>query len=193
VYSEKTDNSCNTPKCLINKLPLGINKITLSCNHTFNYTALYKEIYNIKYKYPRTRKLQRNEIRCPYCRKVHQNILPYIPEEVLEKIVGINWPPKYALMPSICKHILKSGNRKGESCLKPCLAGIPLDLCTRHKKMHQAAANKLSIPLCHVLLKSGKRKGELCGAKCKQNNMCLRHYKQTPEGLLNEYSAIVIV
>ena len=190
VYCDNTDKNIesadlNMPKCLINKLPLGINKITLPCSHAFNYSALYKEVYNSKYKQPisRMNRLQRNEIRCPYCRKVHQYILPYIPSEVPDKKIGVNWPAKYALLPSTCKHTFKSGNKKGQQCLKPCLSGESIDLCPRHKKIHEAAAHKASVPRCLVILKNGKRVGQPCGAKCTTNGMCLRHYKKSMNSL----------
>ena len=38
-----SDNNLNNT-CLITNEPLGKNKITLPCNHSFNYLPLYKEV-----------------------------------------------------------------------------------------------------------------------------------------------------
>ena len=182
AYSNNIEKSIETPKCLIDKLPLGDNKITLTCNHSFNYLALYTELYNLKYKTTYKHRLRRNEIKCPYCRKIHSYIMPYIPEEMIDKTIGVNWPPKYALMPSTCKYIYKSGKCKGEACFKPCLFGKIIDMCSKHNKLYKISTNVLT-EHCQVLLKSGKRIGQPCGAivkTCNTNNQCLRHYKKPP-------------
>jgi len=68
--------------CLLSKEPLGINSITLPCGHKFNYISLCKEIACLKYPcktYTRTINLTREQICCPYCRKVFDKLLPKIP------------------------------------------------------------------------------------------------------------------
>ena len=85
--------------CLISKQPLTNNHIKLPCNHTFNYNSLFKEIIlQKKIKNPQEIiKLKPNQIKCPYCRNIINNILPYIPNEQIEKISGVNSPRKYCM------------------------------------------------------------------------------------------------
>ena len=64
--------------CLISNEKLGKYKITLPCNHSFNYVALYNEILNQKNNWIKikhishleTQKLGSYQIKCPYCRKI---------------------------------------------------------------------------------------------------------------------------
>ena len=68
--------------CLLSKEPLGLNHITMPCGHKFNYISLCKEIASLKYPcrtYTRTINLTREQICCPYCRKVFDKLLPKIP------------------------------------------------------------------------------------------------------------------
>ena len=68
--------------CLLSKESLGQNHIVLPCGHKFNYQPLCKEIANLKYPcktYSRQICLNRNQICCPYCRKVFDKLLPKIP------------------------------------------------------------------------------------------------------------------
>lgn len=90
--------------CQITGLPLNDTKVILDCNHHFNYDALYKEIYTQKfihksYDFNLLSKNAKDMIRksgldyfikCPYCRNVQLNILPYNEELGLKKVYGIN-------------------------------------------------------------------------------------------------------
>jgi len=67
--------------CLISKLPLTDNFVKLVCGHKFNYIPLYNDIVNHKLKFNNMEAtqghLRSNQIRCPYCRKVQNGLLPY--------------------------------------------------------------------------------------------------------------------
>ena len=90
--------------CQISGVPLTDKYVTLECNHKFNYTALYKEIYKQKFVFKTynpnllTKKDQlkiRNSkidyfIKCPYCRNIQFTLLPYYEEVGLQEIYGIN-------------------------------------------------------------------------------------------------------
>ena len=68
--------------CLLSKEPLGLNHISMPCGHKFNYISLCNEIACLKYPcktYARTINLTREQICCPYCRKVFDKLLPKIP------------------------------------------------------------------------------------------------------------------
>ena len=67
--------------CLISKLPLTDRFVKLVCGHKFNYIPLYNDIVNHKLKFNNMEAnqghLRSNQIRCPYCRKVQNGLLPY--------------------------------------------------------------------------------------------------------------------
>jgi hypothetical protein len=78
-------------KCLITGELLTENCIKLDCTHTFNYDAIFNDIYNHKRLYNNMEKksLKSDEIRCPYCRNIQQKLLPWI--EGTKKIHGVNF------------------------------------------------------------------------------------------------------
>jgi len=165
---DSTETNNNEKKCLISNKNLEKNAITLKCNHCFNYEALLKEV--IKQKTPNRLEIQRLkkfQMKCPYCRHVHDHILPY--RSIDKQIVGVNWPPKYAFQPHNCVAILKSGKRKGSACNHPCFE----QLCKKHKKYNNNAI--MSHDLCTAILKSGVNKGKRCSYKSKKDGRCGLH------------------
>ena len=90
--------------CQITGIKLTDKHVILECKHHFNYDALYKEIYNQKYKFKtyniQTLTQQDKQkykdsgldyyIKCPYCRNIQFTILPYYEEIGLKEIYGIN-------------------------------------------------------------------------------------------------------
>lgn len=90
--------------CLISGLPLTNNMVCLECKHKFNYEPLYKEICKQKLVYKtytidtltKQLALKFKEscldyfIKCPYCRNIQFNILPYYEDLGYEKIYGVN-------------------------------------------------------------------------------------------------------
>jgi hypothetical protein len=81
--------------CLITNLPLNNNFFKMDCGHKFNYVPLYLDIKNHKQKFNgmegNSSRLNKNEIRCPYCRNRHKGVLPYYEELGLPKIDGVNF------------------------------------------------------------------------------------------------------
>lgn len=133
--SDEEDNTDN--RCKITDSVLQDNSIELSCGHKFNYIPLYNEIkyqktnkYSITYDYTR---LGIDQLKCPYCREITNNILPYFNyysrESGIELIRGVNHPAKYSLKIHGCDHRLKTTGLKcnASACKTP--DGI---LCNRH-------------------------------------------------------------
>lgn len=102
---EVIDASADVNLCQITGLPLTDKFVTLECNHKFNYTSLYKDIYNQKFVFKSytcstlsdTDKEKFKDaktdyfIKCPYCRNIQFTLLPYYPEMFgIEKRYGIN-------------------------------------------------------------------------------------------------------
>ena len=134
VAKTEVDNRC---KITDNKLE--DNFIELSCGHKFNYIPLYNEIkyqktnkYSISYDYT---KLCINQIKCPYCRTITNNLLPYFnryKEYNIEMIRGVNTPSKYSLKINSCQHKLKSSDKFCNNSACRSKHGI---LCNKHYTM----------------------------------------------------------
>jgi hypothetical protein len=90
IYNDDDNNLC-----LITNQPLVENFIKMECGHKFNYLPLFNDIKNHKQKFNgmegSSSKLNMNQIRCPYCRKIQIGILPYYEDMELGKIVGVNY------------------------------------------------------------------------------------------------------
>ena len=190
--------------CLITKEKLEPNHITLSCNHKFNYVALYHEVVNQKNKlnnmYEIT-KLLSNQIKCQYCRITTNKLLPYIPYPSVRIVKNVNSyitsshnsNPEYFLYAPKCSH-------GGAETQNPCQKyGVYYEtenvlLCPQHYKMFltkQKPGNKKTSKEiaevvndaeegCCAILKSGKNVGRKCGTRCMEGEKmkyCKKHYK----------------
>jgi hypothetical protein len=106
----KKDSVDNEETCLITKQLLTKSHIKLPCGHTFNYMPLYNELYKQKQKNPfEICNLNVNQLKCPYCRKVFDTILPYIQSECIIKTHGVNYPFKFCMKNTVeCEWIKKT-------------------------------------------------------------------------------------
>ena len=106
-------------ECLITLEPLEDNYILLPCGHCFNYEPMYYEL-----AYQKTQKildnyhLKINEIKCPYCRSVSSQILPYFKHYNLKLISGVNMPSKYSMKIYTCEYINRNNKVCGGSACK---------------------------------------------------------------------------
>ncbi len=173
--TQQINSSIKNNKCLISGEVLDNTKVTLMCNHSFNYTHIFNEIFMQKYKpsIKEIQKLKRHQLKCPYCRNIQDYILP--PLNGFDNILYINHPLSMVMMKNTCSYKFKTGKRKNLECKKPCLQ----EYCIQHTKTLQNRNNKLKISksciLCDSIINSGKRKGEICGVKAKYNTKCGRH------------------
>jgi hypothetical protein len=138
------NNNNNENSCLLTGLPLVKNFIELSCNHKFNYDALYKEVSKQKmYNELDTQHLMLNQIRCPYCRTITNKLLPYIPLINSQKVTGVNSPDKFTMTHKICSYVFMCGKNKGIACnSKGFETNFDCNLCEKHWKMKTAKAAK---------------------------------------------------
>lgn len=82
----KTDNHL----CLITNDLLTDKYIELKCGHCFNYLPLWNEVYNQKFSPSFHKSINlKNSIQCPYCRQIHNHLLPYYPEFNLKLTYGV--------------------------------------------------------------------------------------------------------
>lgn len=79
--------------CLISGEKLVEFFIELKCGHSFNYIPLYNDILNHKkkfnYKESGKSYLGKNQIRCPYCRRVQDELLPFHPSKNVKQVYGV--------------------------------------------------------------------------------------------------------
>ena len=105
--------------CLISNNKLEDNYITLKCNHSFNYIDIYNEVYNQKVcKILDNKFLKLYEIKCPYCRRVSNFLLPYYKYYKVKNERGVTNPKEFCLRTQTCSYIYKNGNTcKHDGCL----------------------------------------------------------------------------
>lgn len=142
IYKDD-ENENKDNLCLLSGLPLERNFIKLSCSHSFNYETLFNEVYNQKqYNEYNTHIISINTIKCPYCRTVTNNLLPYIPTIKMEKIYGVNSPEKYTMNHKFCSYTFVRGKNKNFKCNKGGFETENGDLCEKHWKMYINKKNK---------------------------------------------------
>jgi hypothetical protein len=129
--NETSETNENNEKCLISNELLSVNYITLECNHKFNFTELYNEVIEQKTKkILDNSKLKLNEIKCPYCRNVTPNILPFFKYYNNKLIKGVNYPQDLSIKLHECQYIEKNSNL----CRKnACITNFGI-LCNNHLK-----------------------------------------------------------
>ena len=118
LYEEdvnKTNNYLdNSELCLISNLPLKDCFVKLNCGHKFNYEPLYKDIFNHKKRFNNLEqiknKLGLQQIRCPYCRNIQNEVLPYYEHLGLPKENGVNYYDINGLN-SVCYNYVNSENQ----------------------------------------------------------------------------------
>jgi hypothetical protein len=128
---EESDENNENDECLITHLPLEENHVKLLCGHKFNYDAIFNDVYNHKKKHNFNEyvKLSNNQVRCPYCRNIQNELLPYFEGKCYS--YGINTLNKlsYNLNTIYCSKILVMGKNKGNHCMNKCYMDL---LCKRH-------------------------------------------------------------
>jgi len=132
-------------KCLITQTKLQDNYITLSCNHNFNYIPLYNEVVKQKTRCNsfETTILKLNEIKCPYCRTINEQLLPFIDMPGVNLIRGVNCPKKLSMKLHSCEWKFKNGKNKGTRCDKSAIKTDTGCFCDKHSK--KLFNNKLPI------------------------------------------------
>lgn len=181
-------------KCLISNELLQCNYITLECNHKFNYIELYNEVVEQKTKkILDNSKLKLNEIKCPYCRNITTNILPYFKYYNTKLIKGVNSPPDLSIKLNECEYI----NKNSELCKKSACATKLGTFCNNHIKFNireEEILNNISIDILNDYkkktiqdLKKELREHniKLCGKKEDLINRLIIYYKTMEQLDLN--------
>lgn len=191
--------------CLLTKEALNDIHVTLNCSHKFNYIPLYKEVVIQKTSagmttngYYNSCTLRLNEMKCPYCRRVQDKLLPFLNYDDVKRLRGVNGPESLCMKARMCEHIeinqkSKKKNSKKETssaceCNATHLVNGVLYYCKKHydqqkqekqEKQEQeqngsaavVTSTTVSEDVCGVIIKSGKNKGLPCTISSK----CLIH------------------
>lgn len=190
--------------CQITGLPLTENHVKMKCGHVFNYESIYTEICKQKFEfYSYTAdSLSQNDlkmfresgcnyfIRCPYCRSVQIELLPYYEESGIIRKYGVNTCDIAYKVVDNMSHMNNSGTQwykcygytftKGICCatvninnkLVPCynswvseIPGLNKMYCPRHirayAKEYQIDKKKKQVQTRLALKEENKKKKEL--------------------------------
>lgn len=195
-------------KCLITNMPLEKDHVELVCGHTFNYDPLINDLkqHKIKFNSMEYKKLGTEDIRCPYCRKIQNLLLPCLPTK--QRVLKVNWNGsieeiafEQCQFAEICNHkngflfVDADGVRNGHYChehfyviKKDALRQklVEEELRKQKKKPHDCL---FSSHECAYIFKKGKFRLQTCGKKVKLNSfytLCTQHmHHQVPQYLIN--------
>ena len=185
--------------CLISNTELTKHSIKLQCGHKFNYLPLLNEFYNQKYvnryytidnlnhkEFLLYRKSKKNYyLKCPYCRVVQFNIIPYV-----ESIDRLKIPKYYGINTediTFAFHKSNKENNNFENINIQIIENIQNTSTTSNTNTNTQNISTTSntntnkqnisnIQLCEKMLKKGKNKGLVCNKKLYKNNSCYYHF-----------------
>ena len=163
----KEDLNLDVSYCLISGEALTDGSITLPCNHYFNYYFLYTEIIKQKNNKLESKKLTYKQIKCPYCREIHNNLLPFYNLPNIKKIYGINSPDSLTFKFNKCDYIYKSGKKQGCLCNNNAINTKLGNFCKNHYKLQCMEINKNDLKTPLEKLKVQELKLILKKNKCK--------------------------
>ena len=124
-------------RCLITRDILEPNSISLTCGHTFNYLPLYYEVVKQKSgSVLETEYLAINQIKCPYCRTITNNLLPEISHPEVQAKRGVNYPVKYCMKLYKCDWQFTSGKKSGCKCGVGAISTEFGFFCNKHQRFH---------------------------------------------------------
>ena len=163
--------------CLISSTPLNAFHVVLECGHKFNYEPLYQEVLRQKGRigmHNYYEKIGTHQIKCPYCRTMTNQLLPYIgPHPLIKRLSGVN-SPAHVCMPGIaCSRCKANAFYEHDSNL----------YCLRHYncalKAKSKVSNTMTVVKCVAEIQTGKNKGRQCSLNAMQSgsvpHLCKKH------------------
>jgi hypothetical protein len=195
INDTDTDNNCLLTKEALNEI-----HVTLNCGHKFNYIPLYKEVVIQKTSagmstngYYNSSTLRLNELKCPYCRRVQDKLLPFLNYDNIKKLRGVNAPESVCMKARMCEHVETASKRKNTKkkisdscecnaihvvngayyCKKHCEQQLQKQQKQQEQQQEKKEETEPSFEsenanLCGVIIKTGKKKGLPCtnSSKC---------------------------
>ncbi len=172
LFKEVVFQKCSMlPKNVSSKLVTMYVKNTPDSSVSTNVsTVLYNTSYNLE-----TTKISYNEMKCPYCRAITPNILPYYPYSDVSKIKYVNSPAELALPAVTCEYHAKNIMTTATAgvtatptptCRTNCVYNEKYDmmLCNKH-------FNKLETEAIATIAKKPTRRG-----KADTENIIISHH-----------------
>ena len=205
--SKNETENVNEPVCLITNEPLNAFHVALACNHRFNYEALYQEVLRQKGRiglHTYHEKIGIHQIKCPYCRTLTNQLLPYIgPHPIIKRLNGVNSPASMCMPGIACSrcnanafyehdcnpYCLRHYNSASKTNLKSKKAvsgfgsgsvSVSVPNSTAMDAMDAMDAIAMSVK-CAAEIKTGKNKGKQCSLNATQSgsapHLCKKHSK----------------
>ena len=190
--------------CLLTKEALNDIHVTLNCGHKFNYIPLYKEVVIQKTSagimttngFYNSCTLRLNEMKCPYCRRVQDKLLPFFNYDDIKRLRGVNGPESLCMKARMCEHIETSNKRKNKNTKKETSSACECTAihvvngayyCKKHcelqqqeqeqeqeqqEKKEETSSTSMTTEsenanMCGVIIKTGKKKGLPCTSSSK--------------------------
>lgn len=147
----------NTPTIQPSSLPVYASS-TASSNASVTNPNIISVTYNSSYNLETTKPLY-NEMKCPYCRTITPNILPYYPYPDVCKVKYVNTPSEFSLPAMSCEYGTNTTSTTGQEhvkCKTSCIYHEKYDmmLCNKH-------LNKIETEEKTISLKGSKRKSRV--------------------------------
>lgn len=170
--------------CLITNDPLNAFNVTLDCGHKFNYEPLYQEVLRQKGRlgvHNYYEKIGIHQIKCPYCRTITNNLLPYIGlHPTMKRLTGVNAPAHTCLSGVACHHNSCDVNAFYEHDSKPyCLRHHNAAIKAASKSKSKSKSKAIPDNKCAAEIQTGKNKGKQCSLNASQSDppLCKKHSK----------------
>lgn len=171
IFNEVLFQKCSLlPKNISSKLITtytkytGGNGNTQAINHPVA-SLLYNSSYNLE-----TNKLQYDEIKCPYCRSITNNILPYYPYPDVSKVKYVNFPSNLSLPALTCEYnqFISGGNNtvfttnEANLCKCSCIYNKKYNmmLCNKHLTKLETTSSSPHRPKTRAKVKLNQQSGD---------------------------------
>lgn len=185
LHTDGDDDTNQDDMCLISHEPLTEYYQTLTCGHKFNYIPLYTCLLHTKYASSgyTSMKPKISEFKCPYCRRVQYELMPYIQIGDVVEVIGVNTLEMFTDRPFTCMYKSSKGTSICHNILLRQYSPEEY-YCAYHfnRKKHLDTYKKQSTNLCEYVFVKGAKKGSKCGSSSKEGILfCNKHCKPTPK------------
>jgi len=178
LFKEVVFQKCSMlPKNVSSKLITTYVKNTPDSSVSSNVsTVLYNSSYNLE-----TTKITYNEMKCPYCRVITQNILPYYPYPDVSRIKYVNSPVELALPAVSCEYNAKNATAATATatCRMNCIYNEKYDmmLCNKHfNKLETDAAASTAAAASASTVKRQTHRGKTTTTTTDTENVIISHH-----------------
>jgi len=122
----------------VNSLPIYSSVTSSSESKNTNIVSVtYNSSYNLE-----TMKLQYNEMKCPYCRTITNNILPFYPYPEVCKVKYVNSPSNLALPSLSCEYRQSTTGKGSKTSHETGLTTTCRNACVYNEKYDMMICNK---------------------------------------------------